>query len=503
MCCTIGQLFLHQKFTLIETREKTFADLVQNGKNIIFLNLIFEKSTSKLFPLKEIWKQWVWVAEAYQYLLAYSQDVDVFSLGLLKAEKDFLTIRISVENFTEACRLDVDKYLLYHFSHISEGNSTVSNTILKAPKGHLCFAKIERGEFQDFISDISGVKIGYPFWCYTDNNKSVFIGKSYTIYIVICIILCLYSFFPIFMEMAFYVEDRKADDRRYIVSDSPYSPSIIFLEDNKYFATLHILVIAIFLTTLVYYLKSETYNSSNCSLKLPNDNKGSPDVENFYSNSPSEFALSKIHFMIVTCCVFFKSGGGFDDFILLDFMNVCEHFFFMRTVPVSVFLPRALSKEKKKIMSFKIQKLSLLFSYKFWTKVLFIRRGRSRVKSFLLYHILCPIECVVNFGLVLGSILCPVVFTVYVFFVKYNLVAVISYVMKCCKKCCCKKYCCTKCCKAYCCKKCCKKCTISIYFKKLKWIRMLWNIMCHVSAIAYLYFVYTSSFNIFLMAWIM
>lgn len=96
--------------------------------------------------------------------------------------------------------------------------------------------------------------------------------------------------------------------------------------------------------------------------------------------------------------------------------------FFMRTVPVSVFLPHACSKEKK-VMSYKIQKLSLLFSYRFWTQILFINSRRSLVKrGCLLVHILCPIQFIVNFVLVLCSILCPVVFTVYVFFVKYNII---------------------------------------------------------------------------------
>lgn len=123
------------------------------------------------------------------------------------------------------------------------------------------------------------------------------------------------------------------DDGKYYMSDSPYSPSIIgkrliFLENKKYLATLRILVIAILLTSLVYYFKSEIYYSCNCSLKLPNDDKSSPDVENFYKIFSSEFALGVIHLIIVTSCVFFNSNGGFDDFILLDFTNFWKQYFF-------------------------------------------------------------------------------------------------------------------------------------------------------------------------------
>lgn len=425
-------------------------------------------------------KQWIWITEAYQYILSYSQDVDVFSFGLLKAKKEFLTVKISVANLTEGCKFNVGQYLLHHFSHVREGSNTTTDTIQETPKGHLCFAKLERNKFEDFISDISGVKIGFPVWCYTENNESVFIGKSYVIYIVICIILCMYSFYPIFMEMAFYVEDRKADDGKYYMSDSPYSPSIIckrliFLENNKYLATLRILVIAILLTSLVYYLKSEIYYSCNCSLKLPNDDNSSLDVENFYKIFSSEFALGVIHFIIVNMCVLLNSNGDFDDFILLDITNILNKYFFFRTVPVSKFLLRDCSKEKK-VMSFKIKKLSLLFSYKFWTQILFINSRRSLVKhGCVLLHILCPIQIILNFFLVLCSILCPVVFIVYVFFVKYS-IALILCVINCCIK--------------YIFR---EKCKL-LHIEKQNGIR---NIASHTLAIFYLYYVYTSSFNIF------
>lgn len=425
-------------------------------------------------------KQWIWITEAYQYILSYSQDVDVFSFGLLKAKKEFLTVNISIANLTEGCKFNIGQYLLHHFSHVREGSNTTTDTIQETPKGHLCFAKLERNKFEEFISDISGVKIGFPFWCYTENNESVFIGKSYVIYIVICIILCMYSFYPIFMEMAFYVKDRKADDGKYYMSDSPYSPSIIgkrliFLENNKYLATMRILVIAILLTSLVYYLKSETYYSCNCSLKLPNDDKSSPDVENFYKVCSSEFALGVIHFIIVNFCVLFKSNGDFYDFILLDLTNLRKKYFFMRTVPVLEFLPRDCSTEKK-VMSYIIKKLSLLFSYKFWTQILFINSRRSLVTNgCLLLHILCPIQIILNFFLVLCSIFCPVVFIVYVFFVKYSITLILCVI-----NCCIKYIFCQK--------------SILFCIEKQNGLR---NIAGHILAVVYLYYVYTSSFNIF------
>lgn len=63
-------------------------------------------------------KQWIWITEAYQYILSYSQDVDVFSFGLLKAKKEFLTVKISVANLTEGCTFNIGQYLLHHFSHV-------------------------------------------------------------------------------------------------------------------------------------------------------------------------------------------------------------------------------------------------------------------------------------------------------------------------------------------------------------------------------------------------
>lgn len=86
----------------------------------------------------------------------------------------------------------------------------------------------------------------------------MFIGKLYVIYIVICIIFCMYLFYLIFMEMVFYVEDRKVDDGKYYMFDLFYSFLIIgkcfiFFENNKYLLIFCILVIVKFLIFLVYY----------------------------------------------------------------------------------------------------------------------------------------------------------------------------------------------------------------------------------------------------------
>lgn len=66
--------------------------------------------------------------------------------GLLNAEKAFLTVKISKANLTEGCKFNVDQYFLHHFSHVREGSNTTTNTILETPKGHLCFATLNRNK---------------------------------------------------------------------------------------------------------------------------------------------------------------------------------------------------------------------------------------------------------------------------------------------------------------------------------------------------------------------
>lgn len=137
----------------------------------------------------------------------------------------------------------------------------------------------------------------------------------------------MYLFYLIFMEMVFYVEDRKVDDGKYYIFDLFYSFLIIckcfiFFENNKYLVIMCILVIVIFLIFLVYYFKLEIYYFCNCFLKLFNDDNSFFDVENFYKICLFEFVLGVIYFIIVIFCVFFNLNGGFDDFILFDFINL-------------------------------------------------------------------------------------------------------------------------------------------------------------------------------------
>lgn len=66
--------------------------------------------------------------------------------GLLNAEKALLTVKISKANLTEGCKFNVDQYFLHHFSHVREGSNTTTNTILETPKGHLCFATLNRNK---------------------------------------------------------------------------------------------------------------------------------------------------------------------------------------------------------------------------------------------------------------------------------------------------------------------------------------------------------------------
>lgn len=82
------------------------------------------------------------------------------------------------------------------------------------------------------------------------------------------------------------------------------------------------------------------------------------------------------------------------------------------------------SKRAKHLVSLKIRKMFLLLSYSFWSKVFFINslsneNGSDYNKWALLQTLLCfP----VNVALVLCSTFCPVVFTVYVFVIKYIMV---------------------------------------------------------------------------------
>lgn len=400
--------------------QNTFADFLKKGKNFISLDLIFNFSASEPYVLTD--KKWIWIADNYQYLLRYPRDVDVFSFGLLGANTAKLSIQITTGNTSKTCESDFDTFLVEYFSRIIEGNGTSPNIVKDAPKGHICNAKIKPDKARDYFSNISGVKIGFLFWCFNESNTEE-VEKSYVIYIVICFVLLAYSFYPIIIEVPFYIEDRKTDSGNYYMSDSPYCVSkcfkrLFFSGNNKYIATLRILFCVLLLITLVYYLKSESYDLCNCSLEIDIYETIFFDAENFtiYNNPPVAIALGVIHFMIVNICVILNSDGKFDDFDLIDLTKLWRKSFPMKTVPVSEFLPRW---ENEKMMSYKIKKLSLLFSFKFWTRALFANSIKNKEnRKWLFFHLLCPIQLIANFAMVLCCILCPVVFMVYIMFVK-------------------------------------------------------------------------------------
>lgn len=66
------------------------------------MNLIFNESYADEFTENKKLERWVWVANDYQYVLSYPEDVDVFSFGLLKAKQDSLEVKINIGNLTEA-----------------------------------------------------------------------------------------------------------------------------------------------------------------------------------------------------------------------------------------------------------------------------------------------------------------------------------------------------------------------------------------------------------------
>lgn len=456
----------------IQHEKKAFSDLVQNGKNVIFINLIYNNSASDLLPLDEMKsKKWLWIEQDFQYLLSLPQDVDVFSFGLLKARKDYLTVQITFRNLTEAnCKLNVDTYLSHYLAHITESNNSTTNVILEESKGHICFAKIETNNARDYISNISGVKIGFPFNCYKEHNKYVPVEKSYVIYIVISIIFFFYSIYPIFIEMAFYIEDRKSDDGNYYMSDSPWGLSIIikrliFSGNSKKLATLRITIIVVLFTSLVYYLKSEIYYSCECSMELSDVAVSFQDAENLYISSPGSIAGGILYSILVHVCVLSNSNGELDDFVFLNFIDLCNrNCRFVTVVEVPVFISP--SSMKGKNVSYKIQKLSLLFSYRFWTQILFINLDIRPPHCSLLYFFY-PIQMLFNIGFALCSILCPVVFTVYVLFFKRIFA-----------------------------------CLYKLLFRKgnLRFVRcyeLIFVLIFHGSTIAYFVFTYKYTFNIF------
>lgn len=107
-----------------------------------------------------------------------------------------------------------------------------------------------------------------------------------------------------------------------------------------------------------------------------------------------------------------------------------------------------------------------LFSYRFWTQIVFINLDIRPPHCSLLYFFY-PIQMLFNIGFALCSILCPVVFTVYVLFFKRMFA-----------------------------------CLYKLLFRKgnLRFVRcyeLIFVLIFHGSAVAYFAFTYKYTFNIF------
>lgn len=151
------------------------------------------------------------------------------------------------------------------------------------------------------------------------------VETSFVNYIVISVILFVYIFYQLPIEMAVYVEDRKIDDSFYYKSDSPSGCSIIFKRvifsrNNKYFALIRIIIMILTLILLVFLLKSEIYKSCNCSLELWTNFDWNifPHAEDFYRDNIFSIIVCLVHFILVHLCVFANSSGHLDDFILFN-----------------------------------------------------------------------------------------------------------------------------------------------------------------------------------------
>lgn len=544
--CIVDSLSIKHEKTL-------FNNMTEKGKNLIFITLNFNQSYMNTFLQNKTLERWVWVANDYRYILSYPEDVDVFSFGLLKAKQDSLEVKMNILNITGECERHFYSNIAQYVSQIVQ-NSTESDFIIDASKGYICHSRIVKDVAKEYISNISAVNIGYPFLCYTNNSTSS-IEKSYVNYIVIFIVLFTYCFYPLAMEMAFYIEDRKLSHGFYYMSESPYGPSvfckrILFAGNNKYLATLRVILIVTVLTTLVYYIKSEVFNICKCVLKSSNDNQSFRRAENIYINSPELVFWGAVHFVIINVCVLVNSHGILDDFLIFDISNIFNHGTILKTVRVSVFLSvnnetqnqqqqendqqddqdeeespfinresvktnicnhgtilktvkvsafSTINDEKqnqqqqkckqqdktnnkgesiktKHLVSYKIRKIFLILSFSFWSKIFFHNSISHEVKPCIVLLRLQSILCFpVNVILVFGSTFCPVVFTVYVFFVKYLNVIIGKLICKISSKCCKESKCC----------------------KPSKALDAFLQTVSHIITISYLFLTYRYTFNIF------
>lgn len=526
----------------ITHERKAFADLLLNETNLIFMNLNFNQSYSDEFLEERKLERWVWVSNGSQYILSYPEDVNVFSFGLLKAKQDSINVEINIGNLTKSCKLQFNSYLAQYLSNIVKKNETTTDYRIDKSDGCICHSVIEKDDLgvYMYISDISAVKFGFPFRCYIGNKKNNIIEKSYVNYIVVTIIFFTYCFYPLAIEMAFFIEDRKMVQGSYYMSESPYSPSVfckrmLFSGNSKHLAALRIIFLVIVLTSVIYKVKSEFHDCCNYALKSSNDNQSFQHAETIYIKYPEYLAWGIIHFVLVNICVLLNANGDLDDYIFFDLTNICNHGTVLKTVSVSVFSSniekqiqhdqikkesqeehqskgqqdleqqrrtkqqgegrqgqeqkgqeqqgqkqqdqveqqdqreqqsqgqhnlehqgsqgqqgegqqgpeqngqveqqdqkehqsqgQQQSKHPKHLVSFKIRKIFLFFSYSFWTSFFCIN---SLNKNNTRYCNGCICTCIqsvicfpVNLALMIGSTFCPLVFNVYVFFVKYFIV---------------------------------------------------------------------------------
>lgn len=173
-----------------------------------------------------------------------------------------------------------------------------------------------------------------------------------------------------------------------------------------------------------------------------------------------------------------------DDFVILGLYNLSLNNFVLKTMSVSYFLPY----RDKGHLSYKIKKISLIFSYIFWSqifwidrysvfrsvktidRVCFCRRTSSvrQMKCSCIWRLCCAIFLVLQFFanivLVLGSTFFPVVSTVYVLIAKYTY----AFSSK-----------------------------LFVTNSSSIWVKLLCRSVSHFFAVVYLCYTYKNSFNIF------
>ncbi|XP_048754941.2 uncharacterized protein LOC125665950 isoform X2 [Ostrea edulis] len=404
----------------LQAESETFHNLIRNGTNVIFMDLVFSEGANTdnaEFLERQTVQRWVWIGKKYQYVLGYPEDVDVYSFGLLKAKQESLSVNISIGNFSEVCKSQFDIYLSQYLLDIIDENTTRT---FEVPDGYLCHSNIKDDKIRDVVSDISGVQIGYNFMCIADDeDKFTMVEKSYINIIVIVIIMLVYSFYPLIIELSFYVRDTENRFDMYYMSDSPYSPArfcrcLIFTGNNKYYAAMRIIILITIVTSGVYLLKSYVYEQCNCSLKSTNIEQDFQHAENYYTTLTNNALLvwGVVNFFLLNVALLLNSDGILDDFLIVDFTGLRNGDFFLKLIPVAVFL----KDHQKPRTSLKIQKLSLILTYKFWSKIFFIN---SITSSSNFPHVQCIITFPLNVMLILCNTFCPLVSILYAFYVKF------------------------------------------------------------------------------------